>query len=146
MNRRWDRQCLAISEFLITHRHLIHKAMDVCQVNSMSFRFYTLADFDDSSSVKCETSIPYLLFYKLYESPVVMNPIGKTSSISLTPLETTLFTEKSSKRHHAFHSYLPTSHSSNVVNRKVYRRYLYFWDIGREIWRKPRVFRSRRIR
>ena len=39
LNRRWDRQCLAISEILMTHRHLIHKVMDVCQVNSMPFRF-----------------------------------------------------------------------------------------------------------
>ncbi|KAA6413106.1 MAG: hypothetical protein FRX48_02850 [Lasallia pustulata] len=32
MNRRWDDQCLAISKFLIIHRHLIHKAINVCQL------------------------------------------------------------------------------------------------------------------
>jgi len=111
-----------------------------------AIQVYTSADFNDSSCVKCETSIPCLLFYRPYESPVVMNPTGKTSSISSTPPETTPFIEKSSKRHHAFHSCLPTSHSSNVVKRKVYQRFLGFWDIGRKIRRLPRVFRSRRIR
>ncbi|KAL9075870.1 MAG: hypothetical protein Q9161_001263 [Pseudevernia consocians] len=38
MNRRWDDQCLAISEFLIIHRHLIHKGINVCEMTSMPFR------------------------------------------------------------------------------------------------------------
>ena len=110
-----------------------------------AIQVYTSADFNDSSCVRCETSISCLLFYKLYESPVVINPIGKTSLISSTPPETTPSIEKSSKRHHAYHSCLPTSHSSNDVKRKVYRRYLRFWNIGRKNWRQPRVFRSGRI-
>jgi len=108
-------------------------------------QLYTLADFDNSSCVKGETSIPCLLYYKLYEKPVVMKAIRKTSSISSTPLETTPFIEKSSKRHRASHSCLLTSHSSDVVKRQVYRKYLCFWNMGRKNWRKPRVFRSGRI-
>ncbi len=57
-----------------------HVASELNEASFMEFKRISYPDL--------VTSIRCLLFYKLYENPVVLNPIGKTSSISSTPLET----------------------------------------------------------